>query len=67
MGGGDTALDTLTIAYSQVDREMKERILEGIVKISSPKSIPFLLDRLQEPNQSLRVMAAAGLVLCLYN
>ena len=66
-GGGDIALNTLSKAYSQVDREMKERILEGIVKISSPKSIPFLLDRLQEPNQSLRVMAAAGIILCLYH
>lgn len=66
-GGGDIALDTLSKAYSQVDRDMKEHILEGIVKISSPESIPFLLDRLQEPNQSLRIMAAVGLILCLYN
>lgn len=65
--GGDAALDTLSKAYPQVDREMKERILEGIVKISEPQSIPFLLERLQEPNQSLRVMAAAGLLLCLYH
>ncbi len=66
-GGGDVALDTLSKAYLQADRDMKEHILEGIVKISSPKSIPFLLDCLQEPNQSLRIMAAAGLVLCLYH
>lgn len=66
-GGGEVALGTLEKAYFEVDREMKEHILEGIAKISSPLSIPFLLDRLQEPNQSLRVMAAAGLVLCLYH
>lgn len=66
-GGKDEALETLENAYSKVDRDMKERILEGIAKISSPKSIPFLLDRLHEPNQSLRVMAAAGLLICLYN
>lgn len=66
-GGGELALETLYTAYPQVDREMKERILEGIIKISSPKSIPFLLERLKEPNQSLRVIAATGLILCLYH
>jgi HEAT repeat protein len=66
-GGGEESLDTLSKAYPQVDREMKERILEGIVKIASSKSIPFLLDRLQEPHQSLRLMAAAGLIQCLYH
>lgn len=64
-GGGDAALDILYNAFPLVDREMKEHILEGIVRISSPKSIPFLLDRLQEPSQSLRVIAAAGILLCL--
>lgn len=66
-GGGGEALETLSKAYATADREMKERILEGIIKISSPESISFLLERLQEPNQSLRVMAAAGLILCLYH
>jgi HEAT repeat protein len=66
-GGGDRALETLSKAYGEVDREMKEHILEGIVRIASPKSIPFLLERLQEQNQSMRVIAAAGLILCLYH
>lgn len=65
-GGGDEALNTLAQAYSQVDRELKERVLEGIVKIASPLSIPFLQKCLFEPSQSLRVVAAAGLLLCLY-
>jgi hypothetical protein len=66
-GGGDQALDTLSETYLEADHETKERILEGIVRIASPKSIPFLVERLHEPNQSLRVMAAAGLILCLYH
>lgn len=66
-GGGSEALETLSQAYVNADREMKERILEGMVRVSSPEAIPFLLERLEEPNQSLRVMAAAGLILCLYH
>lgn len=64
-GGGEEALDILSKTYPLVDREMKERILEGIIKIATPQSISFLLERLQEPYQSLRVIAAAGLILCL--
>ncbi len=66
-GGSDQVLDILSEAYQQVNREMKEHILEGIVRVASPKSIPFLLDRVLEPTQSLRVIAAAGLILCLYH
>lgn len=66
-GGGDVALSTLEQAFPIVDREMKEHILEGIAKISSPSSIPFLLKCIHEPNQSLRVIAAAGLLMSLYH
>ncbi|WP_044881969.1 HEAT repeat domain-containing protein [Neochlamydia sp. EPS4] len=66
-GKSETALQTLSKAFPGVDREMKEHILEGIMHVSSPQSIPFLLDCLQDPYQSLRVIAAAGLIMCLYH
>ncbi|HRD55298.1 MAG TPA: HEAT repeat domain-containing protein, partial [Parachlamydiaceae bacterium] len=53
--------------YAQADREMKERILEGIGRIGSSASIPFLVECLKEPFQSLRVIAASSLLQVLYH
>ncbi len=66
-GQGEDAISVLQQAYKEVDRELKERILEGLGKIGSESSIPFLIDKMQEPYQSLRVIAAAALLECLYH
>lgn len=65
-GGGEAALKTLEQAYrTTAQRELKEKILEGICQISSRKSLPFLVKRWEEPSQLLRLIAALGVIRCL--
>lgn len=66
-GRSEKAIQTLEKGYAEADREMKEHILEGIGRVGSLSSVPFLLERLQEPFQSLRIIAAAALLECLYH
>lgn len=66
-GRGENAIGVLQESYRDADREMKERILEAIGQIGSENSIPFLADALNEPSQSLRIIAAASLLKCLYH
>jgi HEAT repeat protein len=66
-GKGIEALSTLEEAYAESDRDTKEKILEGICKVGSPASLPFLIERLNEPYPSLRLIAAAGILICLNN
>lgn len=66
-GKGEEAITTLQDAYSGVDRDAKEKILEGICRVGSRSSLPFLIERLKEPYPSLRIIAAAGILICLNN
>lgn len=66
-GQREDALQTLQTSYSSADRDLKAKILEGIGAIGSKSSIPFLLERLKEPAQPLRVIAASSLLKCLYH
>ncbi|MBA3603253.1 MAG: HEAT repeat domain-containing protein [Parachlamydiaceae bacterium] len=66
-GGKEEAIATLERGYEAANRETKEKILEGLGKIGSRASIPFLLERLQEPQQILRLLAASSLLQCLYH
>lgn len=66
-GRGEEAIAVLKEAYADADRDMKERILESFGRIAAPSTIPFLTEKLQEPYQSLRIIAAAALLQCLYN
>lgn len=66
-GGREEAIALLESYYSSSDRETKEKILEGFGKVGSRASIPFLLDKLQESQQILRLIAASALLQCLYH
>lgn len=66
-GKGEDAVTILQNAYSSADRELKAKILEGIGRIGASSSLSFLVDKLQEPYQSLRIIAAAALLECLYH
>jgi len=66
-GRDEKAISALEDAYCNADREMKERILEGIGAVGSTTSIPFLLESLKEPYQTLRIIASASLLRCLYH
>ncbi|NGX42231.1 MAG: hypothetical protein K940chlam7_00508 [Chlamydiae bacterium] len=66
-GRGDSAISVLEDFYKGADREMKERLLEGIGHVGSRSSIPFLTDRLKESHQTLRIIVASSLLQCLYH
>lgn len=66
-GGGEDALAVLEDAYADASFEDKEKIIEGIARVGSKKSLDFFVDKLDEPHQSLRLIAAAGLLMTLYN
>lgn len=66
-GDGDEVVQLLQEAYGTADREMKEQILEGIGRVGKENSFAFLRDRLEEPYQTLRIVAAAALLECLYH
>lgn len=61
------AVDILKSAYPHAEREEKIRILETLGHLGDENLIPFFLERLQEPYQTLRVAAAASLIQTLYH
>lgn len=66
-GRNEAALDVLQNAYAESDRDLKEKILESLGHTGAESSIPFLIERLHEPFQSLRLIAASSLLQCLYH
>lgn len=66
-GSGEDAVSLLQSSYGQADRELKGQILEGIGRVGAQSSLTFLADRLQEPFPTLRIVAAAALLECLYH
>lgn len=66
-GRSEKAVQTLEKSYAAASRDMKEHILEGLGRVGSLSSVPFLVERLQEPFQSLRLLAASALLECLYH
>lgn len=65
-GKGEDAVQLLQESYATADRELKAQILEGIGRVGSEDALNFLVERLQEPYSSLRIIAAAALLECLY-
>lgn len=61
----ESAIQILEEGYAPSDRSSKSRILEGIGRIGSCRSIPFLLNVLKDPSQTLRLIAAMALIQCL--
>jgi HEAT repeat protein len=61
----ESAIRTLEEGYLNSNWEQKARILEGIGRIGSIRSIPFLLNVLKEHSQTLRLIAALALIQCL--
>jgi len=66
-GSGEDAINVLQDSYAKADRDLKEKILEGIGRVGSPTSIPFLTDKLNDSHQTLRMIAACALLQCLYH
>lgn len=66
-GRDEKAIKVLEEGYLKADRNLKIRILEGIARIGAQSSIPFLVEKMNEPHQSLRIVAACALLQCLYH
>lgn len=64
-GKGEDSVQMLQTAYPTADREQKGQLLEGIGRVRSQVSLPFLAECLQEPFPTLRIIAAAALLECL--
>ncbi len=65
VGADPSAIHVLMELYPEVDREMKVHILEAIAHVGDKTAVAFLLERMKEPFQMLRVVAASALVQCL--
>lgn len=61
-GHSQTAVPILLEAYPHVQREEKIKILEALMQIGDRSTIPFLLERLKEPSQTMRIVAAAVII-----
>ncbi|MEM1283053.1 MAG: HEAT repeat domain-containing protein [Chlamydiota bacterium] len=66
-GAGEKATQVLIDSYQEADKNMKERILEALGQVGHEKSLPFLVERMKEQRQTLRIIAAASLLRALYN
>ena len=61
----ESAIQILEENYAGSDWELKGRILEGVGRIGSMRSVPFLINVLKEPSQTMRLIAAMALIQCL--
>lgn len=66
-GSDPEALTTLQTLYPTVNRQQKEQILEALGRIGELSSLPFLVDRLEEQYQILRMVGAVAILLSLYH
>lgn len=64
-GREESAIQALEEGYPGSDRDTQARILEGLGRIGSMRSVPFLINVLHEPSQTLRLIAAMALIQCL--
>lgn len=61
----EKAIQVLEEGFPCSDWELKARILEGLGRIGSMHSIPFLIHTLQASSQTHRLIAAMALIQCL--
>ena len=66
-GKDPLAISVLQEMYPQLDHMQKLHVLEALAHIGDPSSIPFFVERLGEPHQTLRVAAASALMQALYH
>lgn len=65
-GRDHSVLPILFEAYENADRQEGIRILESIGRVGSSRAVPFLVERLFDPSQSVRLVAAAVLLHTLH-
>ena len=58
-------IETLKHEYLNQSWELKAKILEALGRVGSMQSIPFLVQVLKEPSQTLRLIGAVALIQCI--
>lgn len=66
-GNDPEAIETLQRLYSHVPQDKKAQVLEALGRIGDFSTIPFLVARLEESQQTLRMIAAAAILQTLYH
>jgi HEAT repeat protein len=61
-GKDSTTVPYLLEFYPKGDRQLQLKILESLGRIGNKETIPFLIERLKEPSQILRLIAASVLI-----
>lgn len=61
----EDAIKVLEEGFAQSDRELQIKIIEGLGRIGSMRSVPFLIQILEEPSQIMRMASAMALIQCL--
>lgn len=61
----EAPIQELENGYVNSEMDLKLKIIEGLGRIGSMTSVPFLIERLGEPSQTLRLIAAMALIQCL--
>jgi HEAT repeat protein len=61
----EAPIQELEKGYANSEMDLKLKIIEGLGRIGSMASVPFLIGRLEEPSQTLRLIAAMALIQCL--
>jgi HEAT repeat protein len=64
-GHDPESVDALQNIYAEADFTLKSLILEALGNVGHEKSIPFLIARLEEPSEQMRLIAATSLIRCL--
>lgn len=59
------ALEVLYQSYPDADRRLKEMIIIVIGKAAAKESIPFLMETLYQPSQSMRILVVSSLMQCI--
>ncbi|MBT3394157.1 MAG: HEAT repeat domain-containing protein [Waddliaceae bacterium] len=63
-GKDPSVISVLHEAYHDADRELKIIILEALGSLGDKQSVPFLVEALDTPFQSMRIVAASALIQC---
>lgn len=61
-GRDPSAIPILLEVYPKADRMLKIKILESLGRIGDRSTLPFLIERLKEPSQNIRIIAASVLI-----
>lgn len=65
LGADSRAVNVLQASYEKGDRATKEKVIEALGKIGRMETVPFLVEKLSEQHQNLRIFVAAALLQCL--